>query len=143
MSKYDKCQCCDNENVFPCDTHKLVEVEPEKSCETTSLREKLAELCHKQWSGWMLYLFGKGSHTEAGTWIMPKWAVDRWTRQMAADYNELSEQEKDQDRDEADRFIKIIDNYEDLKQPKFNAAEHALLHPNGMTDECGKLVEGI
>ena len=72
-------------------------------------REKLAELCHKQWSGWMMYLFGKGSHTAYGTWVMPKWAVDRWTKQMATPYAELTKSEKDQDRDEADRFIKLLE----------------------------------
>lgn len=72
------------------------------------MREKLAELCHEQWAGWMEYLFSKGEFNTDGTWTMPKWAVERWTRQMTTPYAELSEPEQDNDRKEADRFIKAI-----------------------------------
>lgn len=46
------------------------------------LREKLAELCHKQWSGWMEYLFSKCEgdlDIPDGDRIMiiPDWAVCR------------------------------------------------------------------
>ena len=72
------------------------------------LREELADLCHKQWSGWMYHLFKKGKFNRDGTWTMPKWAVDRWTRQMSSSYAESSEEEKDSDREEADRFLEIL-----------------------------------
>ena len=42
------------------------------------IREILADLCHRQWSGWMKYLFGKGTFNDDGTWTMPAWAVKRW-----------------------------------------------------------------
>ena len=72
------------------------------------MREKLAELAHNQWSGWMIYLFSKGEFNEDGTWTMPKWAVDRWKRQMNQPYSELSESEKDSDRIEADKYLEVI-----------------------------------
>ena len=72
------------------------------------MKEQLAEHAHNQWSGWMKYLFSKGEYNNDGTWIMPKWAVDRWTRQMNTDYNNLSEEEKNSDRIEADEVLKII-----------------------------------
>lgn len=72
-------------------------------------REKLAELCHEQWSGWMKYLFGKSSLQNDGTLLIPKWATDRWFKQMHTDYKDLSEEEKESDRKEADRFIDIIE----------------------------------
>lgn len=71
-------------------------------------REKIAELCHEQWSGWMKYLFNKSPNTENGEAIIPKWAVDRWTRQINTPYESLSESEKESDRNEADRFIRLI-----------------------------------
>ena len=71
-------------------------------------REKLADLCHRQWSGWMAYLFSKGLFFEDGTWIMPEWAVERWVRQMNTPYEELSEEEKENDRKEADKFIEAM-----------------------------------
>ena len=72
------------------------------------MRENLAELCHEQWSGWMKYLFEKGKFDSDGTWTMPKWAVDRWYRQMSTPYAELSPDEKASDRSEADKFIALI-----------------------------------
>ncbi|KKM63074.1 hypothetical protein LCGC14_1423090 [marine sediment metagenome] len=75
-----------------------------------TLREKFAELAHSQWSGWMKYLFSKGEFNKNGTWTMPKWAVERWTRQMNTPYLELSESEKDNDREESDKFLKIIED---------------------------------
>jgi hypothetical protein len=72
------------------------------------LRERLADLAHRQWSGWMLYLFSKSDKNPDGTVTIPVWAVDRWTRQMYTEYAELSEAEKDSDRAEADKFIAIF-----------------------------------
>lgn len=74
------------------------------------LREKLAELCHEQWSGWMKYLFSKCNDHPAGTGalVMPAWAVERWRRQMNTPYRELSEPEQDSDRTEADRFLDLL-----------------------------------
>lgn len=72
-------------------------------------REKLAHLCHDQWSGWMEYLFSKTEGvTKGGSVILPAWAVTKWMRQMDTHYSELSEQEKESDRKEADRFLSII-----------------------------------
>ena len=73
------------------------------------MREKLADLCHRQWSGWMEYLFGKCAfNPNDGTATLPKWAVDRWQRQLSTEYAHLSEEEKNADRDEADRFLTLI-----------------------------------
>ena len=72
------------------------------------MREKLAELAHSQWSGWMKYLFSKGTFNKDGTWIMPAWAVERWSHQMQTSYPQLSESEKESDREEADRVLEII-----------------------------------
>ena len=73
------------------------------------MREKLADLCHRQWSGWMEYLFGKCAfNPNDGTATIPKWAVDRWQHQLSTEYAHLSEEEKNSDRDEADRFLTLI-----------------------------------
>ena len=71
-------------------------------------REKLAELCHKQWSGWIKYMFGKCLKKTNGTILIPEWAVTRWRRQAYTPYNKLSSQEKDSDRTEADKFIVLL-----------------------------------
>lgn len=72
-------------------------------------REALAELCHKQWSGWMRYLFKKCEENEGGAVTIPKWAVKRWSRQMETKYSQLSEDEQNSDRIEADKFLALIE----------------------------------
>ena len=81
------------------------------------LRERLARLCHEQWSGWMKYLFEKTEpgHRE-GSYI-PKWADERWRRQMNTPYEKLTEEEKDSDRKEADRFLNVISQAPDQRNP--------------------------
>ncbi len=76
--------------------------------ERRRMREELAELAHDQWSGWMQYLFSKGTFNNDGTWTMPAWAVDRWKKQMETSYSELSESEQESDRNEADKFLGVI-----------------------------------
>jgi len=71
-------------------------------------RERLAALSHEQWSGWVKYMFEKGTTNPAGTWTMPQWAVERWTRQMNTAYTDLSEIEKHSDRAEADRVLALL-----------------------------------
>jgi hypothetical protein len=70
-------------------------------------REQLAELCHEQWSGWIAYMFGKGTRNPDGTLTLPQWAFDRWSRQATTAYADLSESEKDSDRAEADKFLAL------------------------------------
>ena len=74
-----------------------------------NLREKLAELAHDQWSGWMRYLFSTGEFNDDGTWIMPSWAVSRWVKQMETPYIKLIKGEQESDRKEADKFLGIIE----------------------------------
>ena len=76
--------------------------------DTEEVREELAAYAHRAWSGWMRYLFGKSRRNKKGQVIIPKWAVDRWYRQLIIPYENLSEEEKDSDRQEADKFIAII-----------------------------------
>lgn len=71
-------------------------------------RERLAEYAHDAWSGWMVYMFSKSDKNEDGTMTIPKWAVERWSRQATTKYSGLPEGEKASDRDEADRMLAII-----------------------------------
>jgi len=77
--------------------------------EGQKLREKLANLCHEQWSGWMNYLFGKCRINADGSATIPVEFVDRWFRQMKTDYKDLSEAEQNSDRIEADKFLDLIE----------------------------------
>jgi hypothetical protein len=76
------------------------------------LREKLAALSHVQWSGWMAYLFSLSRSNGDGTITIPSELVARWQGQMATPYAELTEREKNSDREEADRVLTLIGVYD-------------------------------
>lgn len=91
-----------------------------------TLREALAAHAHVMWAGWMQYQFEKGAFTQAYSqvggalervWVMPPWAVTRWTRQMETAYAALPEEEKESDRQEADRILALLEDFKATPQP--------------------------
>jgi hypothetical protein len=83
-----------------------------------ALREALAAYAHEAWSGWMRYLFSKcDTHTprnavgmllDVPVTTIPRWAVERWERQMNTPYADLPEEEKESDRAQADKILDIV-----------------------------------
>ena len=73
-----------------------------------ALRTKLADLSHDIWSGWMIYMFAKGTFNPDGTWTMPKWAVDRWNRQAISTVNYLPKDEQKSDYSQADKIMEVL-----------------------------------
>jgi len=75
------------------------------------IRERLADLCHQQWSGWMVYLFSKAEENSmfVRSAVIPGSFADRWRRQMITPYKDLSGPEQDSDRAEADKFIALLE----------------------------------
>jgi len=125
------------------------------------MREKMAALCHDQWAGWMEYLFLKSKQVD-GRVIIPAWAVDRWRRQVATRYSDLSEDEKNSDRNEADRFLSLFNAEIERKDALIEQMRGALtkckavfetyvtLHSDKLhvaaimtEDECGSIREKI
>ena len=74
----------------------------------SEIREQAAHVAHEQWRRWMGYLFSKGVRNPDGTWTMPGWAVDRWTRQANMAYVDLPEDEKDTDRREGEALLQAL-----------------------------------
>lgn len=67
--------------------------------------EALAALQHDIWASWMKWQFSCGMDNADGSWTMPAFKVERWKRQMNTPYAELSEREKDGDRDVIREFM--------------------------------------
>lgn len=63
--------------------------------------EILADEAHKRWSHWQKYLHSKCVKNPDGSLTIPASLVERWERQIATDYKDLSEKEKDSDREQA------------------------------------------
>jgi hypothetical protein len=78
--------------------------------------EKLAKQAHLSWAGWTSYMFSKSIpykpgtiQAEEGSLVIPKWAVDRWKRQINTPYENLTKKEKISDRVEAQKYLDILD----------------------------------
>jgi len=62
------------------------------------LREMLAALEHDQWAHWTRYMLAN---------LTPE-NIERWKRQVETPYSELSEKEKDSDREWADKVFEEL-----------------------------------
>ncbi len=75
------------------------------------LIELLADKEHDSWARWQSYLFSRCPFTLEGDAIIPRELVQRWKRQINTPYAELSEQEKQSDRNEVAHIVPLIDTY--------------------------------
>lgn len=70
------------------------------------LREKLADIEHQRWADWQAWCHKilrencPSPELEA--------VLERWDKQIATPYKDLSEQEKQSDRDQVDRYLPAI-----------------------------------
>jgi len=72
------------------------------------LMENLAAIEHSRWGDWMEHLFSRGTFLPDGNFVIDKEDVNRWCRQVAMSYDQLSEEEKDSDRREVKRYWHLI-----------------------------------
>ena len=72
------------------------------------LLEELAAIEHERWSHWQRYVHAKGRRQPDGSLILPAELVERWERQIATDYGELSDDEKESDREQVRRYLGLI-----------------------------------
>lgn len=73
-----------------------------------ALREALADISHDIWTHWMRWQFSVCTQNEDGSLTIPAEKVARWLRQMGTDYADLSEREKDSDREQADKILVVL-----------------------------------
>lgn len=70
--------------------------------------ELVADIQHEIWSHWMRYQFSQCTKDGSGQMIIPAALVERWQRQMETSYEQLSEQEKDSDREQAQKILNSL-----------------------------------
>lgn len=115
--------------------------------------EILADVEHDRWASWQAYLFSKCSECAGikcinddykGHLVIPRWAVERWRRQIATKYVDLSEDEKESDRKEARTTVKALEDagYVIVKSDSWERI-HSFYRVNGdrskWEDENGKI----
>lgn len=77
------------------------------------LLEPLAAIEHERWAHWQKYLHSQCSKNNDGSLTIPSELVDRWERQLNTPYHDLSQKEKESDREQVSRYLNLI-----LKQIK-------------------------
>ena len=67
---------------------------------TSEKREKLSAQIHEQWANWTKHMLSNLDESHIGN----------WKKQISTPYSDLSEEDKDKDRREADKIIEIIES---------------------------------
>lgn len=75
---------------------------------TSELMEALAAAEHARWSHWQRYLHSRCFAQPDGSLTIPPELVETWARQMATPYSELSEREKQSDREQVARYLPLV-----------------------------------
>jgi hypothetical protein len=76
------------------------------------LVEQLAEKEHASWSHWMAYLFKQCTEDpESGSMTIPPALVARWHQQLETPYADLTEKEKQSDRNRVYHILPLIEAY--------------------------------
>lgn len=70
--------------------------------------DELAHIEHERWAHWQRYMHGKCEHRADGTLVIPADLVTQWERQIATPYCELSEAEKESDREQVRKYLPTI-----------------------------------
>lgn len=79
--------------------HSQLDGAARHSIQAVQLREALAELEHQQWCDWSRQL--------AAAEVLSAERVERWSSRWVP-YSDLSEADKDRDREYADRVIRLL-----------------------------------
>ncbi len=72
------------------------------------LLERLASIEHERWSHWQRYLHDQGDRRDDGSLLLSGDLIERWEKQIATDYADLSDQEKESDREQVRRYLEVI-----------------------------------
>ena len=73
------------------------------------LVETLASVEHERWSHWQRYMHSKCiPQGDDGALLIPADMVKRWEKQIATPYSELTEDEKESDREQVRKYLPLI-----------------------------------
>ena len=72
------------------------------------LIEELAAIEHSRWAHWQRYVHESGSLAADGSLTIPNQLVSRWTAQIETPYSQLSESEKESDREQVRRYLPLL-----------------------------------
>lgn len=74
----------------------------------TQVIEELADIEHRRWSHWQQYMHDQCIKQDDGSLVIPPHLVSQWRRQIATPYDQLTEGEKESDREQVRMYIPTI-----------------------------------
>ena len=72
--------------------------------------DELAAIEHERWSHWQRYVHEKGRREADGSVTIPAELVEQWEAQIDKPYVDLSEDEKESDREQVRKYMPVIVN---------------------------------
>lgn len=72
------------------------------------LIEKLAAIEHERWADWQKYMHSRCAKITGDSLTIPGILVKQWERQIKTPYKDLTEKEKDSDREQVMRYFPLI-----------------------------------
>jgi len=75
---------------------------------SVTVREAVAQIQHEIWASWMRWVFTISPENTDGTVTISANNVTRWKRQTGTAYDDLTEGERDSDREQADKVMKVL-----------------------------------
>lgn len=70
--------------------------------------DRLAAVEHERWAHWQQYVHDQCQRTDDGSLVIPAQLVNRWSDQIKTPYTELSDAERESDRDQVRRYLPLI-----------------------------------
>jgi hypothetical protein len=80
----------------------------EAALNSAQLIERLAAVEHERWAHWQQYVHDQSMRAQDGSLVISPELVQRWDDQIATPYSELSETEKESDREQVRRYLPIV-----------------------------------
>lgn len=87
-----------------------------RSVRARDLIEQFAAIEHERWAHWQRYLHEQCTPGRDGSLTIPADLVRKWTTQMNTAYADLTDTEKDSDREQVERYLPLIKQALDSEQ---------------------------
>lgn len=79
-----------------------------KVLESEQLVDELAAIEHERWAHWQRYVHDHCQRQQDGSLVIPAELAARWEAQIETPFVELTERERDSDREQVRRYLPVI-----------------------------------
>lgn len=86
---------------------------PHDFLDTDDALEAIARVEHERWAHWQRYLHQQCTRNDDGSLTIPAPLAERWERQIGLSYGELTQRERDSDREQAEEYLKALRRFRD------------------------------